>query len=235
MKQLISIVVPVYHEEKNVKELLLNLKKNVKTKSEILIIYDSEKDPTVNAVKSIITKNKTKKISLVKNSVGNKRGVVNAIKSGFKKAKGDAVLVLMADLSDDLRIIDKMFKKIQLGDDIVCGSRYMRGGKKIGGPPLKTFLSKAAGISLYYLAKIPTHDSTNAFKMYRKSLLEKITIESTGGFEFSMELIIKAFKKGFKISEIPATWRDRTSGKSNFKMFKWLPNYLKVYFSAFTK
>ena len=196
MKKPLSIVIPVYHEEKNVGILLTDIKKNVKTAKEILIIYDFEKDPTVTAVKTFIRKNKGNEIFLIKNFVGNRKGVVNAVKSGFKKARGEAILVLMADLSDDLKIIDKMFKKIELGDDVVCGSRYMPGGKKIGGPFLKTFLSKFAGKSLYYLTGMPTQDSTNAFKMYRKSVLNEITIESTGGFEFSMELVIKAFKKG---------------------------------------
>ena len=112
---------------------------------------------------------------------------------------------------------------------ILCGSRYMKNGKKIGGPILKTLLSRLAGLSLYHLFKIPTHDATNAFKMYRKKIFSKIQIKSTGGFEYSLEIIIKAYKLGYNIAEIPSVWKDREEGKSNFKMLQWLPKYILTY------
>ncbi len=225
----ISIVVPVYHEEESIEELLSNIKRLVRTPHETLIIYDSENDPTVNVVKKYLKNKKKEDIKLIKNYSGDKRGVTNAMKSGFESAKGFAVVAVMADLSDDLSDIDKMVIDIKSGADIVCGSRYMRGGKKIGGPILKTFLSKAAGLSLYYFFKLPTHDGTNAYKMYKKSVLNKIKIESTGGFEYSLEITLKAFRAGYKIVELPTVWLDRPAGKSNFKVFKWLPKYIMTY------
>lgn len=160
---------------------------------------------------------------------------MNAIKTGFKKSQGKTIVILMADLSDDISQVDKMYDLIEKGYDVVCGSRYMPGGKKIGGPLIKTFLSKTAGLTLHWFFKVPTHDSTNAFKMYRKSIFKKIEIKSTGGFEYSLEIILKAFKNGYKITEIPTTWKDRDSGKSNFKILKWLPKYTSLYFSFFKK
>jgi dolichol-phosphate mannosyltransferase len=231
MNNLLSIVIPVYHEEKSINTLLTKLSTSVKTKNEILIVYDTKDDPTIEAVKKYLTTHKKVNLQLIKNCFGNNRGVLNAIRTGFSKIKGDAAVVIMADLSDDLKIIDKMYQKIKKGDNIVCGSRYMKGGKKIGGPILKSLMSKVAGISLYYLG-IPTHDSTNAFKMYSKDVLGKIKIESKAGFEYSLELIAKAYSLGFKISEIPSTWIDRTSGKSKFKILEWLPSYIKWYFLA---
>ncbi len=226
---IISIVIPVFHEEKTIIELLRQITDKVKNSYEVFIIYDQTNDPTVSVVKKYLISSKSKNILLAKNSTGNGRGVTNAIKTGFFKARGKAVVAVMADLSDDLSDIDKMYKKISQGYDIICGSRYMKGGKKIGGPMLKTFLSKTAGLTLHYLFKLPTHDATNAFKMYRKTLLEKIQIESTGGFEYSLEITLKAFKKGYKIGEIPTVWYDRPAGKSNFKLLRWLPKYLKAY------
>jgi hypothetical protein len=89
-----------------------------------------------------------------------------------------------------------------------------------------------AGVSLHYLTGIPTHDVTNNFKLYDKSLLDEIPIQSTGGFEIAMEVTVKAFKKGCPICEIPTIWRDRTAGASRFKVWKWAPHYLRWYLYA---
>ena len=86
-----------------------------------------------------------------------------------------------------------------------------------------------------YLAKFPTHDATNSFKLYRTSFLRQQKIESTGGFELGMELVVKAYLQGFKVLETPTVWTDRQAGKSNFKIIEWLPSYLKWYFMAFKK
>jgi dolichol-phosphate mannosyltransferase len=156
----------------------------------------------------------------------------NAIKTGFEAASDGAILVVMADSSDDLAVVNAMFERISQGYDIVCGSRYMKGGKQIGGPKLKGFLSRMAGISLHWFTGIPVHDISNSFKMYRKSVLNRIQIESTGGFEIGMEIVVKAYLEGGKITEIPSIWRDRTTGTSRFKLGKWLPKYIKWYLYA---
>jgi len=80
--------------------------------------------------------------------------------------------------------------------------------------------------------RFPTHDVTNNFKLYDKAFLDSITIESTGGFEIAMEITVKAFRQRRKIVELPSTWQDRTAGEANFKLWKWLPSYLRWYFYA---
>jgi dolichol-phosphate mannosyltransferase len=229
----ISIIVPVYHEEKNILNVFKQIKKLVKTEHELLVVYDSKEDPTYPVMNMYLSKKRLNNIKLVENCSGNKKGVMNAIKTGFRKAKGDAVVVLMADPSDDITQIDEMKKLIDTGYDIVCASRYMKGGKKIGGPFIKSLLSKTAGLTLHWFFGVPTHDSTNAFKMYKKKVLNSIKVESTGGFEYSLEIVLKAFKKGYRITEIPTVWTDRVNGKSNFKLMKWLPNYISWYTSIF--
>jgi glycosyltransferase involved in cell wall biosynthesis len=230
---MLSIISPVYNERGNITQLLDQLREKVKITFELLIVYDFEEDSTCPVVKKYIAENHTKNISLVRNNVGSGRGVINAIKTGIARVTGEATLVLMADLSDDISQIDYMYRLIQDGADIICASRYMKGGKKIGGPRLKTLMSRAAGLSLHYLFGVPTVDATNAFKMYRTKILHKIQIESTGGFEYSLEIVLKAFKKGYKIVEIPTVWRDRAAGKSNFKLMKWLPKYINTYMRIF--
>lgn len=105
----------------------------------------------------------------------------------------------------------------------------MKGGQQLGGPFLKTMLSRLAGVSAFYLTGIPTHDITNSYRMYSKALLDQIKIESQGGFEIGLEITVKAYLKGLKICEIPTIWRDREAGKSNFKLAQWLPRYLHWY------
>jgi hypothetical protein len=88
---------------------------------------------------------------------------------------------------------------------------------------------------LYWLAGIPTHDITNSYKIYRRSILETIEIESTGGFEVGIEIVVKAFVRGMRITEVPCSWWDRSNGESRFRMAKWIPLYLKWYLYALRK
>ena len=116
-----------------------------------------------------------------------------AVQDGLKRASGDVVIISMADLSDDTRAIGEMIRLIREEHyDIVCASRYMRGGQHIGGPLLKKTLSRLAGLTLYWLGALPVHDATNAFRAYRREILKSIEIESTGGFEYSLEITAKA-------------------------------------------
>ncbi len=124
---------PVYNEGKIIPETVKRIHEQVKTPFELLIIYDMDEDTTVDAVKKIQSKYKNAK--LVKNIYG--RGALNAIKTGFTKAKGEAICVMMADLTDDPRTLNEMMEKFDAGFDIVSGSHYMPGGKQIGGPFLK--------------------------------------------------------------------------------------------------
>jgi hypothetical protein len=121
----------------------------------------------------------------------------------------------------------------EAGADVVAASRYMPGGGQVGGPLLKRLMSRAAGLSLHWFAGVPTHDPTNNFKLYRRSFLESIRIESTAGFELALELTVKATLAGRTVAEVPTTWRDRTAGQSNFRLRKWLPHYLHWYAVAF--
>jgi hypothetical protein len=166
----------------------------------------------------------------LRNDLG--RGVVNAIRRGLQSVLDGAGLVVMADLSDDYRIIDAMAAKIDDGYDVVCGSRYMRGGQQIGGPWLKGVLSRLAGLSLHCLTGIGTHDVSNSFKMYSSALLRTLELESQGGFEIGLEILVKAFMARRRICEIPSVWRDRTAGQSRFRMVEWIPHYMRWYWLA---
>ena len=222
---MLTIIIPVYNEGENIKTAVENIEREVKYPYVINVIYDFDEDSTIEPAKKL-------KVNLVKNKYG--RGVLNAIKTGLEDVQTEFAIVTMADLSDPPQVMNDMINSaVKNTADIVCASRYMSGGGQLGGPLIKKFMSKFAGLSLHYLAGLPVHDVTNSFKLYRKSFLNEVKIESTGGFELGLELVVKAFKSGKKITEVPTVWRDRTAGKSNFKLIEWLPKYLKWYFKAF--
>lgn len=227
--QSLTIIVPVFNEADNFPNLYKAIRKNIKTKNKVVVVYDFEEDNTVPIVKGYAQKDSN--ILLLKNLYG--RGVLNAVKSGLKSVKQGACLVTMADLSDDMKDVDKMYSEYLLGAQVVCGSRYMKGGGQIGGPLVKRTMSRIAGLSLHYLRGIPTHDITNNFRLYDSKILKKISIESKAGFEIAMEITVKAFILRAVIKEIPTTWTDRTAGDSRFNLWKWLPSYLHWYFFAF--
>ena len=232
MSDEIDFIVPVYNEGANIAGALEEIYSTVTRPKRVLIVYDFDEDDTVPVVRELAPGYPG--LELVRNNFG--RGVINAIRAGVEAARSDVVIVSMADLSDDLRVVDDMVRLIrEQGYDIVCASRYMRGGRQIGGPVVKRTLSRVAGVSLHWLGALPTHDATNAFRAYRLSVLRDIPIESEGGFEYSLEVTAKAHVAGHRITEVPSTWRDRTAGESRFLLRKWLPNYLKWYFYALSR
>jgi dolichol-phosphate mannosyltransferase len=230
MADRLTILVPVYNEAENFPHFWEALKSALHSEFEVLVLYDFDEDTTVPVVKELMARGE-RGLRLVKNTV--RSGVAGALETGFRAVIQGPVLVAMADLSDDLSRINPMLALYRQGYQLVAASRYMPGGRAVGGPPVKKALSYLAGLSLYWLRGIPTRDATNAFKLYDAAMLQTFRIESTAGFEINLELTVKAFLAGYRITEVPAVWRDRTRGKSRFRLWGWLPRYLKWYFFAF--
>lgn len=226
----LTIIIPVYNEGANFPALWQELSSQVRVDFVALIVYDFPEDDTVPVVKGIMAQGESR-LRLLQNSV--RRGVVGAILTGFQQVERGPLLVVMADLSDDLGRVDEMLGFYRRGYKLVAGSRYMKGGSLEGGPWFKQFLSRAAGLSLHWLRRIPIHDATNAFKVYDSEMLRSFRIESRGGFELNLELTVKAFLARYPMAEVPVRWRDRTAGQSRFRLWLWLPHYLKWYLYAF--
>jgi dolichol-phosphate mannosyltransferase len=226
----LSIVVPVYNEAENIAPVLRNLAGAVQaTPYEVLIVYDFDEDTTVPVVQRLLPEMPA--LRLQRNDLG--RGVLNAIRKGFQVARAPYVLVMMADGSDEPQAIDEMLRRARAGADVIAGSRYVRGGGQEGGPLLKRTLSRTAGLSLHWMGRLPIHDATSNFRMYSRRLLDAVTIESSAGFELALELTVKAQRLGMKVDEVPTVWHDRTAGKSRFRMWHWMPHYLRWYWVAF--
>lgn len=227
----ITLVIPVYNEGGNICTALAAIDEQLRAPAESWLVYDSDEDTTLAAAAPLEGKTRVP-FRFVRNRYG--RGVLGAIKTGLETAPTPYVVVTMADLSDPPAVIDDMVAAAdRTGADIVCASRYMPGGAQIGGPRFKGFLSRTAGWILYRFAGLPVRDPTNSFKLYRKSFLDAVAIESDGGFELGIELVVKAHAMGRTVVEVPTVWRDRSAGKSNFKLWKWLPRYLRWFWRAF--
>jgi dolichol-phosphate mannosyltransferase len=225
----LSVVMPVFKEGEAVEPVLRALTAAIAEPHEILVVYDFDEDPTVPVIERLAAELPT--VRGLRNDLG--RGVLNAMKAGLAASSGAYVLISMADGSDEPHVVDSMVELARDGADVVSASRYMRGGRQIGGPPLKRLMSRTAGLTLHWFAGVPTHDPTNNFKLYSRRFLDTVTIESTAGFELALELTVKATIAGRRVAEVPTTWRDRTAGQSNFKLRKWLPHYLHWYWTAF--
>ena len=139
----------------------------------------------------------------------------------------------MADGCDDPMQIDQLARLVERGVVVAAASRYARSGQQVGGPLLKASMSRLAGLSLFYLARVGTRDATNSFKAYSTDFVKAVGIESDRGFEIGIELVAKARRYRLPVAEIPTIWLDRAFGVSNFKLAAWLSRYLYWYRFAF--
>jgi glycosyltransferase involved in cell wall biosynthesis len=225
----LDIVIPVYHEGGNILRTLAALSRDVKTPSRVLICYDREDDDTLPAIRG-----NPGAFSIPVEFVRNKsRGAHAAVMTGFSASAAPAILMFPADDDYNAAILDAMVGKIENGCDIACASRFMPGGSMKGCPWLKAFLVRSGNFTLHHLARVPTHDASNGFRMFSRRAIDTIPVESDRGFCYSIELLVKAHRLGWRIGEVPAQWHERKSGQSRFRVLSWLPAYLRWYLYAF--
>lgn len=223
----ISIIIPAHNEEGVIAHTIKSIKGKLNSDYEIIVVNDHSSDNTANIITGLLKQYTN--LRLVDNDT--EKGFANALKKGFSAAGSDLIIPVMADLCDDPDTINDMYLKAVRGFDIVSGSRYMKGGKKIGGPLIQDLCSRFVGCTLKCLTGIPTLDVSNSFKCYRRKVLNAVKLESKG-FEISMEIALKAYFAGFSITEVPTTWRGRFIGKSKFYILKAAPAYIKLYLWA---
>ena len=224
----LDIIIPVYNEDDNIIRLLKALENEILCNFRILICYDSDDDKTLKQIKN--NKVIDKELLFIKNP---KQGPNSAIIQGINASQAEIILVYMADDFENIKIINNMIKLIEQGNDLVIPSRFIRGGKMIGGKKIKKKITIIGSYLIYYVAGIPYKDCTNAFKMFSKNLKEKINLDSTAGFTYALELTAKAYFLKLRITEIPSIWMENKNRKSNFKIFKWLPYYIYWFIYSF--
>jgi len=225
----VSVVIPVYNEGDAITHCLDRVLAGVSIPCEVLVVFDDPADSTVPYLEKFARSDE--RVIPTHNTYG--RGPARAIRFGIDEANAPVVVVTMADGSDDAEQIDELAKLVERGVVVACASRYMSGGQQIGGPAFKSFISRLAGLSLYWLAKVGTRDATNSFKAYSTEFVRDVGIESDSGFEIGIELVAKARRLRRSVAEIPTIWLERMHGASNFKVVQWIPRYLHWYRFAF--
>ena len=217
----LDIIIPVYNEDENIVRLLKALEDEIVCNFRVLICYDSESDKTLKYLKNSNVINK--EILLIKNP---KQGPNSAIIEGINSSIAEIILIYMADDFESIKLINNMVNLIESGNDLVIPSRFIPGGNMLGAKKIKKMITIIGSYLIYYLARIPFKDCTNAFKMFSANLKNKIKLDSTTGFTFALELTTKSYLSNFKIIEIPSVWIETKNRKTNFKIYKWLPYYI---------
>jgi glycosyltransferase involved in cell wall biosynthesis len=225
----VSVVIPAYQEGEAIIPVLDRLFDAVELECEVLVVVDFPDDSTVPVLEKYAAGEP--RLRTLVNTYG--RGPAHAIRYGIDHARHAAVVVTMADGSDDPRQIDDLARLVDRGVVVAAASRYSPSGQQVGGPLIKGVLSRTAGISLGRLGRVGTKDATNSFKAYSTEFIREVGIDSRSGFEIGLELTAKARRLRRPVAEIPTIWLDRTAGSSNFDVKAWIPKYLRWYRFAF--
>ncbi len=212
----LSIIIPVFNEEDQIKNTILKIKKlkrNIK-KLEIIIIDDQSTDSTYKLIQKF--KKKEKNLKIYKNK---KKGLGSAIETGIKKSNHKYVCLFMADLSDDINDLKNYFRLISNNEiDAVFGTRFSIKSKIYNYPIFKLILNRIFNNLVRLLFLSNYNDFTNAFKIYRRtSLLEILPIISEN-FNVFLELPLKIISRRYKYLVVPISWRNRSKGVSKFHL-----------------
>jgi len=225
--QLLSVVIPARDEEgcvaSTVEHLYVELRLN-DVPHEIIVVDDGSSDRTMSILQSLTERVPT--LRPVQNLAPH--GFGRAVVRGFDQMAGDAVVVMMADESDDCRDVVRYWKKLNEGYDCVFGSRFVRGGGVIDYPKLKLLLNRLANYFLKVLFRIDLNDTTNAFKAYRKEVIDGCRPLIAPHFNITIEIPLKAIVRGYSWTTIPITWRNRRTGTAKLQLREMGGRYLFI-------
>jgi dolichol-phosphate mannosyltransferase len=237
--QLLSVVIPARDEEgclaSTVEHLHVELR-NRQIPHEIVVVDDGSTDTTWEILQTLQAR--VPPLLPIRNAGLN--GFGRAVTLGLNSMKGDAVVIMMADESDDCRDVVRYWDKLNEGYDCVFGSRFIKGSRVIDYPKFKLFLNRLANYFLKILFRIKLNDTTNAFKAYRRDVIDGCQPLIAPHFNLTVEIPLKAIVRGFTWTTIPITWRNRRTGTAKLKikemgsryLFICLYIWLEKYFSA---
>ncbi|WP_445634870.1 Dolichol-phosphate mannosyltransferase [Nostoc sp. DSM 114161] len=223
----LSIVIPAYNEEDCIVQTVRTISQFLEQEKidyEILVVNDNSKDNTEQLLQQLNFENI--KLRYINNYYPNGFGF--AVRCGLENFTGDAVAVVMADSSDAPEDIVSYYHKLQQGYDCVFGSRFIKGGKVIDYPSHKLIVNRLANLFIKILFGLKFNDTTNAFKIYRKEVIQGISPLVSHHFNLTVEMPLKAIVRGYSYTTIPITWRNRTTGVSKLKLKEMGSRYLFI-------
>ncbi len=227
----LTILIPVKNEEKNIESILKEITDTIRLDYEILFVNDFSSDSTLDTIHYF--KNKNNKISIINNE---KNGLGESIRNGIKHAKGKYLCILMCDGSDDLNDLQRYYETIKNDNlDAVFGSRFLKESLIHGYPKFKLILNRIFNyfISFLYLNKY--NDYTNAFKIYKKEILEDLEPIVSESFNVFLEIPLKIINRNLKYKVISINWFGRKIGKSKFKFNELRSKYIFTLIYCFSE
>ena len=228
----LSIVIPAHNEETCIQQTIQSISQLLEEKKiayDILVINDNSRDHTEILLQQLSVQNS--KVNYINNYYPNGFGF--AVRCGLENFQGDAVAIVMADCSDTPEDLLNYYYKLQEGYDCVFGSRFIKGGKVIGYPAHKLIINRLANLFIKTLFNIKINDTTNAFKIYRREVIEGVAPLLSHHFNLTVEIPLKAITRGYSYTTIPITWRNRTTGVSKLKLKEMGSRYLFIVLYVF--
>lgn len=225
--QLLSIVIPARDEEGCICSTVQHLNLELRLQNvphEIVVVDDGSTDSTWELLQNLCQN--LPELKPVQNK--GLHGFGRAIICGLDNISGDAVGIMMADESDDCRDVVRYWHELNKGYDCIFGSRFIRGGGTIDYPLLKYVINRMANTFLKVMFRIKLNDTTNAFKAYRREVIEGCRPLIASHFNLTVELPLKAVVRGFSWTVIPITWRNRRSGVAKLKIKEMGSRYLFI-------
>jgi dolichol-phosphate mannosyltransferase len=225
--RVLSVVIPAQNEEGCIESTVEHLHVELRVRGiehEILVVDDGSTDNGWAVLLRL--QQKIGPLRPLRNE--GEHGFGRAVVHGFDHVRGDAVVVMMADESDDCRDVVRYWEKLQEGWDAVFGSRFIRGGGVIDYPPHKLLANRLANLFLRLLFHVPLNDTTNAFKGYRRTVIEGCRPFLSPHFNLTVELPLKTIVRGYSWTVIPITWRNRRTGISKLKIREMGSRYLFI-------
>ena len=224
---LFSIVIPAHNEEGSIAKTIESLSQTLQAANipyEILIVNDNSRDRTEAILQDICAYNSG--VRYINNYYPNGFGF--AVRCGVENFAGDAVAIVMADSSDSPDDLVKYYYKLQEGYECVFGSRFIKGGKTIDYPIHKLSINRLANLFVKVLFGMKYNDTTNAFKAYRREVIEGIFPLISHHFNLTVEMPLKAIIRGYSYATIPISWRNRQAGVSKLKIKEMGSRYLFI-------
>ncbi len=224
---LLSIVIPARNEAGSIASTVKHLHVELElhhVPHEIIVVDDASVDDTVEVLQRV--RSEMPELSIVKNP--GPHGFGRAITRGIDAMKGDAVVIMMADESDDCRDVVRYWTLLQEGYECVFGSRFLRGGGTIDYPRVKLVINRVANFFIRVLFAFRLNDTTNAFKAYRRTVIEGCRPLISPHFNITVELPLKAITRGYSWISVPITWRNRRIGKSKLRLKEMGSRYLFI-------